>query len=826
MIKGIDLGTTNSSIAVLDGITPRVYDNNRGEKWTPSAVWIDPGGHLFVGKLARQHVEDDEGNCAVEFKLLMGSGMVYTFSSSGRSATPEELSAEVLKSLREDVERAGDDLTSAVIGVPAAFDQAACHATEVAAKIAGIGFTVLLQEPVAAAMAYGFQSTGSREQWLVYDFGGGTFDAAVIQLRDGMIKVLNHAGDDNLGGNDIDWAIVDKILVPALTSRYYLQDFRRGPQSRWASAFAKLKLHAEEAKILLSQSKVAPILINPLCQDGTGKWIRFEYSLERSELESLTGPFIRRTIEISKRVLQETRLYNPGAVQRIILVGGPTKMPLLRKMLQEETDIPLDYSVDPMTVVAQGAAIFAATVKAPDSRANPEPGQYAVDFEHEPVGIELEPQVPGVVRPPDGHRVDGLSIELIECKTGWRTGKIALSKNGAFVATLKAEKGRQNVFSVELLDAAGRLLDAAPQEIHYTVGNAPGDQTIIHSLSVGLANNETLVLLRKGEALPARKRAFLQTVSHVRKGQEGTLLRVPLVEGENNRADRNRLVGALELTGKEVSRDVPAGSDVEVTIEMDASIGIRAGADIPILDQHFPIDVKLQRPEPKPDELRTKLDREKSRLQQLELDAQKVQAQEAREFAEQLRPQMESLEESFQNVEADLHAAQKCQASLLEVQVRLDQLEQLLEWPKAVADSEEAIRGVQEVVDRWGEPTERKQLETVKEQIRAAIGAHDLDALKSRTGQIRFVARAVADRRPEWWTGILSHLLDEAPRMTDQELAGRLFERAALYAKAKDVEGLKACALQLLRLLPEDERTRAIMEEFRSTVMSAGVGRG
>ena len=825
MMKGIDLGTTNSSIAVLDGTTARVYDNNTGDKCTPSAVWIDSKKHLYVGKLAKQRSEDDPDNSAAEFKRVMGTGKVYSFASSGRSMRPEELSAEVLKSLRADVERAGDELTSAVIGVPAAFDVAACQATERAAKMAGIGFSVLLQEPVAAAMAYGFQSSESREHWLVYDFGGGTFDAAVIQLRDGMIKVLNHGGDDKLGGKDIDWAIIEKILVPALTAQHPLPDFRRG-SPRWTTAFAKLKLHVEDAKILLSQSVVAPIVIDPLCQDATGKWVRFEYSLERSELESLTEPFIRRTIEVSRKVLQETRLYNRGSVQRIILVGGPTKMPLLRQMVQDEMDIPLDYSVDPMTVVAQGAAIFAVTVKAPDRRANVRPGQYTVEFEYDPVGIDLDPQVPGAVRPPEGQKADGLTIELVERKTGWRTGKIALNRNGSFVAALKAERGRQNLYAVELRDAGGRLLDATPPEIQYTVGNAPTDQTSIHSLSVGLANNETLVLLRKGEALPARKRAFLQTVSHVRKGEAGALLRVPLIEGENTRADRNRLVGALELKGSDVSRDVPPGSEVEVAIEIDASRRVTAEADIPILDQHFPIDVDLLRPTPKPAELRAKVASEKSRFEQLRLKAEGLESPAAKELAEASGSRMASLEESLQSVEADLDAAEKCQASLLELQGSVDQLEEIMEWPDAVADSEQAIQASEGIVDLWGEPGERKQMETIKGQIRAAANAHDLDTLKSRTGQVRFLAREIGDRRPEWWISILAHLLDEAPSMTDQEMAGRLFARAAEYAKTKDVDGLKACVRQLVQLLPEGEAKQAIMKEFHSTVMSGGVGRG
>ncbi len=822
MMKGVDLGTTNSSVATLDGTSAKVYDNNTGDKCTPSAIWVDARSHMFVGKLGKQRAEDDPDNAAAEFKRVMGTGKVYAFKASGRSMKPEELSAEVLKSLRADVERAGDTLTSAVIGVPAAFDVAACQATERAAKMAGIGFSVLLQEPVAAAMAFGFQSAESREHWLVYDFGGGTFDAAVIQLRDGMIKVLNHGGDDKLGGKDIDWAIVEKIFVPELTAKYRLPDFRRG-SPRWGTAFAKLKMQAEEAKILLSQADAIPIVIDPLCKDASGDWIRFEYTLGKEELESLTLPFVKRTIDVSRKVLQDTRLYERGAVQRIILVGGPTKMPILRKMLREEMEIPLDYSVDPMTVVAQGAAIFAATVKAPVRREDAKPGQYTIDFEYDPVGLDPNPDVPGLVHPPEGKTPCGLTVELVEGKTGWRTGKIPVNRNGSFVASIKAEKGRQNKYAVELRDAAGSLLPVRPAEIQYTIGNAPTDQTIIHSLSVGLANNSTLVLLRKGEELPARKRAFLETVSHVRKGEAGTLLRVPLLEGENKRADRQRLVGALALNGTDVSRDVPAGSEIEVSVSMDASRGVTAEAYIPILDKPFTISVDLERPEPKPEELKAKVAGEKARLEGLQARSAELGDESPKELIGTVGAQVSALEGSLPSAAADLDAAERCQSLLLEVQESIDRIEENLEWPEAVSDSKRAVASAQNIVDRWGDAGERKQLETLKDQI---VAAPDLETLRGRTEQVRVLARSIGDRRPEWWISILADLLDEQRNMTDRDMAQQIFLKAAEYAEKKDVDGLKACVRQLIQLLPEGEARETIMKETHSTVMSGGGGRG
>jgi len=238
---GIDLGTTNSSIAVLEGTQTRVFKNDLGQEITPSAVWIDKRGETFVGQQAKAQLGFRDEDAYAEFKLQMGTPQICHFAASGRQMTPEELSAEVLKSLRGDVKKSmGEEVAAAAITVPASFAQPQCQATNKAAQLAGLSFSPLLQEPVAAGLAYGFQSESDRVFWMVYDFGGGTFDAAIIQVREGLITVVNHEGDNHLGGKLIDREIVNQLLVPALLQEYTLSDFRRG-NPKWKSAFARLK---------------------------------------------------------------------------------------------------------------------------------------------------------------------------------------------------------------------------------------------------------------------------------------------------------------------------------------------------------------------------------------------------------------------------------------------------------------------------------------------------------------------------------------------------------------------------------------------------------
>ena len=357
---GIDLGTTNSCIAHLRGTEVEILRNNDGQEYTPSAVWLDRKDRLHVGQRAKEQYELDDENAAIEFKLQMGKAAERTFQRSGRSFKPEELSAEVLKALLADARaRLEEDTHAAVITVPADFDLPQCDATRQAAQLTGLTSSPLLQEPVAAALAYGFQSTSDKVFWLVYDLGGGTFDAAVMQMRDGMFRVVNHGGDRHLGGKLIDWAIVEKLLVPELTRERRLSDFHRG-NPRWRAAFAKLKLAAEQAKIRISREKAVEIAIDPLCIDDGGDRVALEFELGRMEVTRLMEPFVLRSINICKKVLAQKRL-GSGHIEKLLLVGGPTQTPYLRQRLADELGIALETGIDPMTIVAKGAAIFAGT---------------------------------------------------------------------------------------------------------------------------------------------------------------------------------------------------------------------------------------------------------------------------------------------------------------------------------------------------------------------------------------------------------------------------------------------------------------------------------
>ncbi|GLY89681.1 Hsp70 family protein [Actinoallomurus iriomotensis] len=591
---GIDLGTTNSAIAVLNGVDAQIIKNNDSLETTPSALWIDHRNRLYVGKPAKERSEKDPGNTCVEFKLMMGTaGRRKTFEASGRSMEPEQMSAEVLKSLRGDVaQRLEHDLQAAVITVPAAFELAACDATRRAGELAGLRHAPLLQEPSAAALAYGFQTEADNVFWLVYDFGGGTFDAAVINVRDGEFTVVNHRGDNFLGGKLIDWKIVEELLIPTVTRKYGISDFHRA-NPRWIGAISKLKHAAEAAKIRLSQAHSAEMVLD--LKSGDGESFEFEYDLTRADVERFAEPLIVRSVNHCRKALGESGL-GPGDIEKVLLVGGPTLSQYLRERLadpHEGLGIPIDHSQDPMTVVARGAAIFAGSKRLDTVLPPPAPsvGTCVIELEYSPTGPDIEPFVGGKVT---GADTAGWSVEFVNQAVQWRSGKIALTADGAFTTTLWAERGRGNTFLIELTDATGVRRQTTPDRLTYTVGLVDTQPPLTQAIGVGLENNGVTWLFKRGTSLPARRKVLLRTTVAISRGEDKGILRIPVLEGEHDRGHRNRRAGRLEIEPSQVRRDVPEGSEVDLTLSIDESRIIVARAYVPLLDEEFEHVINLQ----------------------------------------------------------------------------------------------------------------------------------------------------------------------------------------------------------------------------------------
>lgn len=817
---GIDLGTTNSSIAVLQGSETKIIENNEGQKYTPSVVWIDKKERLYVGRRARNQMECDSENAFGEFKLQMGTSHTCRFQNGRRAMKPEELSAEIIKSLREDVrQQLGEEIAAAVITVPAAFELPQCEATLRAAQLAGLTASPLLQEPVAAALAYGFQREEKKTFWLVYDMGGGTFDAAIVHANDGNIQVLNHGGDNHLGGKLVDWAIVDRLFAPALQQTYDLDRFDRG-NPKWRMAFAKLKLHAEEAKIHLSRYDTTQVFIDPLCQNDRGEWVSFDFELKRADLESILVPYLERSVHICEQVLTESAL-NAGDIERMILVGGPTQSPLFREFLNERLGVSIEYGVDPLTVVSRGAAVFAGTQRITFSPSQTSKnGHYRLELDYNPIDNDPEPFVAGTITISSQETIDHWTIEFIESKNQWRSGAIEVGGNGVFMTNLRAEKGRVNEFLIELKNQYGTKLSTTPDRIGYTIGATVSSQPLIRSIGVALANNKVCVFLKKGSGLPIRHREIFQTTQNVKKGESGAFLNIPVVEGENwNRADRNHLIGNLIVTGQNVRRDVNAGSEVEVTILIDESRQAHALAYLPILDEEYEQVLKLEKTTVNWDVLEREAQNEKERALLLRKKAHDTAHPPALELWRGIdREQwLSEIDRSLTAARVDGDAADKCQNLILELKNRLDEIELTLEWPLLAGEAYQLLQQAQILTQNKKFAEYRSAFKMLHEEIETHLEARNAHDLQLNVKKLKEFYFQIVSQEPDYWKDYFYYLLDNKEKMDDLQTAGRLFAQGYRAIEEDDIDLLESSVRHLVSLLPRAEQID--VNHFNSTLM-------
>lgn len=371
-IIGIDLGTTNSAMAAMQAGKPEIIANSEGNRTTPSVVAVNKNGERLVGQVARRQQVTNSKNTIYEVKRLIGRRwedkevqrdiklMGYEMVKSGEGVkvkmgdkeySPEEISAMVLSKLKADAEGyLGDSVTEAVITVPAYFDDSQRQATKDAGKIAGLEVKRIINEPTAAALAYGLdKNEGNKDEKIaVYDLGGGTFDISILELGDGVFEVKSTNGDTHLGGADFD-----RVLV-----NHFADEFKKEHGldiSDDKAAMQRLRDEAEKAKIELSTANEVDINLPFLTADADGPK-HFEYKLSRAKLESLVGELIDKTAEPCKKALKDAGM-KPSDIDAVVLVGGMTRMPAVQKKVEEIFSKEPMKGVNPDEVVAIGAAI-------------------------------------------------------------------------------------------------------------------------------------------------------------------------------------------------------------------------------------------------------------------------------------------------------------------------------------------------------------------------------------------------------------------------------------------------------------------------------------
>ena len=576
---GIDLGTTNSAICSYDGDQTRIWKSPEQNDVTPSAIYIDPRGNKYVGKRAYDSAPHSPGSAALLFKRLMGTSTPIKLSAVDITMTPEQCSSEILRVLFGYLpeELRNDPDVGTVITVPAAFNQMKKNATMQAAELAGIGRVALIQEPVAAVMSV-MKRRNADGIFVVYDLGGGTLDIALGESLGGRINLLAHGGIEMCGGRDFDRLLLDNVIKPWLFENFNLStDLSTNPNYQsllrlavWATERAKIELSArEEAIISLSETETR-------VRDQSGQDIYVDIPIVRNTLDSLVEEKVGESIEAAQQTLAKAGL-SPHDVERVVFVGGPTNYKPLRDKVSLELGIPASAEVNPMTAVAEGAALFAESIEwSSENR-----GRRSNRGKLTSMG-PLAPTFNYTTRTPDtrakmvvqvgGEAAPGAEFQVDSLDTGWTSGRVPL-RDGATVDVSLSKRG-ENSFKVFLFDEAGGSLALEQDKIVITrtaatVDAIPASHSIGVEVREKLGGSPTMAwLVREGDQLPKKGTQVFKAEESLKAGSTGSL-NFKLYEGESDEPSDNRFVGLFKITGNDFDDGViHAGGDLQCDYEM------------------------------------------------------------------------------------------------------------------------------------------------------------------------------------------------------------------------------------------------------------------
>jgi molecular chaperone DnaK len=792
---GIDLGTTNSEIACMDRGELEVIKNSvTNSEVTPSVVKIDGRGRFVIGQSAYNDLEYDRDNVASEFKRWMGNPQhdAFEFRKSGKTLRAAELSAEVLKVLKASASArfGGEEIKAAVVTVPAMFLIPACEDTKAAAKLAGIDVCPLLQEPVAAAMAYGYEAEKLSGNLLVFDLGGGTFDTTVLTAKEGRLVVVGHSGDDKLGGKEYDWALVD-IIASKIRKEYgELGLSRREPKA--LAAFARLKYLAEDAKKNLSMAPVYPVEVNRL---QNFDHIDMVIDISREELYRATEVLTRSCIEISSRLLRDCGL-SETAVESVLVVGGPTRTPYIQEQVKAHFG-KIDSCIDAMTVVARGAALYASTQRIPQSHRSQvscSGGALEVKVAYNPVSSDSDAEVGVAITPVP----QNASLVVTRADKGWHSGSIPLPSSGKVLATVGLRARKANTFDVEVLDTKGSRFPTNDASFTITQGLAPVQATTSRAFSVALADNTIGPLIAKGVPLPAKGERSFETAHEVLAGDSDSILKIYVLEGDNPRADRNIAIGLVELKGSDLRRTLPAREIVKIRYKLDESKTLSAEAFFEFVKESRPMVREYERPTLSPNEIEIEVRNEKTRLSEVQNAASAISVSSVERKLSEVQAEV-----AMSAVEPD--SGQKAAQRMLEVKQAVDILEKSSAWELLTKELDDYREWSRELLRSVGTPELQQRLEKLLIRADDATAAHSVDNLRKIVEDLCDLYYTVLFSQDDFWRSQFARLRNE-PEYIDVLKAQRLIEEGDRALKRNDIPSLRTIVWELHGLLPTSQR--------------------
>lgn len=813
---GIDLGTTNSAIAKYTEGKVEVFRNPLNLKQTLPSVIAFRKNRTVVGDKAREVLQKDPQNVFGLFKRKMGTSDKYFIESIGEFLSAEDLSAYVLKELKNFV-HTGEKLEATVITIPASFDTMQSNATKKAGYQAGFQQVVLLQEPIAASLAYANKTEQdlNGKKWLVYDLGGGTFDVALVAIDDNEMKVVDHEGNNYLGGTDFDKALIEKYIIPHLESEGTFANLDKEMKSasgKYNRLYNVLLYKAEEAKIQLTNTPQAEIEFET--EDDTGELLDIYMTIDRSQLEKAIQPYILQTTEMIESILNRNGL-EKNAIEFILMVGGSTYIPAVRNQLKSQVGIEVNCNIDPTTAVTEGAAFYAGTkIKMLENKLTDK----TKPVRSETTGLEIRTAFSKVSQDEETPFIAEIKGDLnnkffriTRSDKGFDSGLKPLQEN--IVEYLPLVPDVFNEFTFQLFDKFNNVIptdDVPPIGIthgKFSIDGQPLPNDIC--LEVDAVEEGTTFLepiFTKNTVLPLKKTIVKEISRHIIKGSDDALI-INVLEGPvETLPAANKTIGYIKISGHDLERDLIKNSDVEITFEMSESRDLRVEVYLTVSGQEFENVFSPSETHVDTEEIYTELETMATNIRIKKLKAEKNANYRNVSSLKKLLSDINSLQNRIASLEKDDVTDEKYQIDEAKrvIANRVFQLynESLLQ--KTLKEYYKAKSEVKLTLDMgFGDTDNHNKYEEITGNEKSYVLSENISVLKMKIQQLKGLDKKIhsKNRRPVTDDELISIYYSlRFRKFNDPKMAEQLMEKGNKAAKKKDIMTLSGVVNDLMMI--------------------------
>lgn len=807
---GIDLGTTNSSICYFDKGEVRIFKDPVSWKETIPSVVSFRKDRIIVGQKAKEYIEKSPQNTIGLFKRKMGTNEIFNIKALEKSMTPIELSSYVLKELKIFIQDKNIELDSAVITIPASFDTIQSNATKQAGELAGFNEVILLQEPIAASLAYANSSSKNREledtKWLVYDFGGGTFDIALLSITDGEMKVLDHEGDNFLGGSDFDRIIIEKIIIPYLEENNSFNNIKNELQNssgRYNKLYYKLLYLSEQVKIQLSMKTSADIEFEIEDED-------IYFTITRDEFEKIIKPEVVKTTDMIKQILTSNSLQS-NDVDFILTIGGSTYIPFIRQYIESVMQIKVLNDIDPTTAVGIGAAFYAGNKK---KQVDSNSGILQSTNKKFKIKMAYEKSTQ------DDDEYLAVKIEGDTSRFAYKISR----EDGGFNSGLKKLKSRisedlplvkdtYNFFKFSIYDEFNNEIQYEDIEISqgkYTISGQPLPEDI--SLEVDDYNQgktKLEIIFKKNNLLPIKKIITKDINKTIKVGSDNSII-INVLEGSSDTIpEANKNLGFIKIDGSSINRDILKGSDIEITFEISESRDLTVSAYVSMADQEFKEIFNPKTRAVDVIDLTDGIDILSDSINESLIFAEENNNHEKMDDLHALRSDIDKIQKEVDTIDEGDITDKRYQLEDKKREIAQDYFKTIRD-EKIDKFKKEYLNLKQEVetlVAQFSDQLEQEYFNDIVEKENIYFNSNNVSKVEELLEELESLKYQMMWKNPEFIKGMFAWIVD-GQSFQDNNRANLLIEKGSEFLESKDIEELANITKELFNLLSREEKEK------------------